>query len=61
VKLHSEEISEIKDTNQTIVQIIFAITKVTVERPVVIIYSKGKGEYSSLFEGRGGGGVGEFI
>jgi hypothetical protein len=49
VKLHSEdpEITKIElDSNQTIVQIIFAITKVTVERPVVIMYRRGKGEYS---------------
>jgi hypothetical protein len=49
VKLHSEdpEITKIElDSNQTLVQIIFAITKVTVERPVVILYRRGKSEYS---------------
>ena len=39
VKLQSEQYEK---SNVTIIQIIFAITKVTIERPVVIIYRRGK-------------------
>ena len=42
VKLQSEEKDELK--NQTITKIIIAITKVTVERPVVIMYRREKGK-----------------